>query len=48
LELGWRQDHRTGDHGVFSFTIEKNAGVLHMYGKSPGGGWVDVTGSYCK
>jgi hypothetical protein len=37
-----------GDHGVFSFTIEKNARVLHMYGKSPGGGWVDVTGSYCK
>jgi hypothetical protein len=37
-----------GDHGVFSFTIEKQAGTLHMYGKSPGGGWVDVTGSYCK
>jgi hypothetical protein len=37
-----------GDHGVFSFTIEKQAGTLHMYGKSPGGGSVDVTGSYCK
>jgi hypothetical protein len=37
-----------GDHGVFSFTIEKQAGTLHMYGKSPGGGWVDVIGSYCK
>jgi hypothetical protein len=37
-----------GDHGVFSFTIEKNGGVLHMYGRSPGGGSVDVTGSYCK
>ena len=37
-----------GDHGVFSFTIEKRAGTLHMYGRSPGGGWVDVTGSYCK
>jgi hypothetical protein len=37
-----------GDHGVFSFTIEKLAGTLHMYGRSPGGGWVDVTGSYCK
>src|SRR5271170_1809364 len=35
-----------GDHGVFSFTIEKQAGTLHMYGRSPGGGWVDVTGSY--
>jgi hypothetical protein len=37
-----------GDHGVFSFMIEKLAGTLHMYGRSPGGGWVDVTGSYCK
>jgi hypothetical protein len=37
-----------GDHGVFSFTIEKNGGVLHMYGRSPGGGSVDVTGSCCK
>jgi hypothetical protein len=37
-----------GDHGMFSFTIEKQAGALHMYGRSPGGGWVDVTGTYCK
>ena len=38
-----------GDHGVFSFTIEKQAGTLHMYGRSPGGGLGGrVTGSYCK
>jgi hypothetical protein len=37
-----------GDHGVFSFTIEKNGGSFHMYGRSVANGWVDVTGSYCK
>ena len=36
-----------GDHGVYSFTIDKQGGKLHMYGRTPGGGSVEVWGSYC-
>jgi hypothetical protein len=37
-----------GDHGVFTFTIEKQGETFHMYGRSVAEGWVEVWGSYCK
>jgi hypothetical protein len=36
-----------GDHGVYTFTIDKDGQTLHMYGKTPGGGSVEVWGHYC-
>jgi hypothetical protein len=37
-----------GETGVYSFTIDKQEGKLHMYGRTPGGGSVEVWGNYCK
>ena len=37
-----------GETGVYSFTIDKQDGKLHMYGRTPGGGSVEVWGNYCK
>jgi hypothetical protein len=34
-----------GDHGVYTFTIDKDGQTLHMYGKTPGGGSVEVWGT---
>jgi hypothetical protein len=36
-----------GDHGVYTFTISKEGQTLHMYGRTPGGGSVEVWGRYC-
>lgn len=36
-----------GPQGVYTFTIDKQGGKLHMYGRTPGGGSVEVWGDYC-
>jgi hypothetical protein len=36
-----------GDHGVFTFTISKEGGQFHMYGRTVASGSADVSGNYC-
>jgi hypothetical protein len=37
-----------GDHGVFTFKIEKEGATFHMYGRTVANGSADVWGNYCK
>jgi hypothetical protein len=36
-----------GDHGVYTFTISKDGGTFHMYGRASGNTLVEVWGHYC-